>query len=80
MVFCAVKNETALSVCVCVCSGRKPCYVGIYQCGLWSPIQVCLCGDWRFVLTWLWEGCVSGGSWWRFKVLGVVCVCDQVSV
>jgi len=21
----------------------------------------------------------SGGSWWRFKVLGVVCVCDQVS-
>ena len=27
---------------------------------------------WRFVLTWLWEGCVcSGGSWWRFKVLGV---------
>jgi len=20
----------------------------------------------------------SGGSWWRFKLLGFVCVCDQV--
>ena len=50
-----------------------PCYIGVYQCGLWSTVQVCLCGDWWFVLTWLWEGCVyRGGSWWRFKVLGVV--------
>ena len=24
-------------------------------------------------------GGVCGGSWWRFKVLGVVCVCDQFS-
>ena len=23
-------------------------------------------------------GLCSGGSWWKFKVLGVVCVCDQV--
>ena len=23
--------------------------------------------------------CVVEGSWWRFKVLGVVCVCDRVS-
>ena len=23
-------------------------------------------------------GVCSGGSWWRFKVLGVVCVCDGV--
>jgi len=63
----------------CVCSGCTPCYIGVYQCGLWNIVQVSLCGDWRFVLTWLWEGVCSGGSWWRFKVLGVVCVCDQVS-
>ena len=25
------------------------------------------------------RGVCSGGSWWRFIVLGVVCVCDQVS-
>ena len=43
----------------CVCSGCTPCYIGVYQCGLWSIVQVCLCGDWRFVLTWLWEGCVA---------------------
>jgi len=24
------------------------------------------------------EGVCRGGSWWRFKVLGVVCVYDQV--
>ena len=24
-------------------------------------------------------GVCSRGSWWRFKVLEVVCVCDQVS-
>ena len=47
------------------CSGCTPCYIGVYQYGLWSTVQVCLCGDWRFLLTWLWEGCVSGGSWWR---------------
>ena len=23
--------------------------------------------------------CVAGGLWWRFKVLGVVCVCGRVS-
>ena len=29
------------------------------------------------MLTWLWEGCVcvcSGGSCWRFKVQGILCV------
>ena len=46
-------------VCVCVCSGCTLCYIGVYQCGLWSTVQVCLFGDWRFVLTWLWEGCVA---------------------
>ena len=49
-----------------------PCYIGVYQCilclcvwtgGLCSPG----CG----------RGVCSGGSWWRFKLLGVVCVCDQ---
>ena len=35
-------------VCVCVCSGCTPCYIGVYQCGLWSVVQVCLCGEWRF--------------------------------
>jgi len=69
-------------VCVCVCSGCTPCYIGVYQCGLWSVVQVCLCGEWRVVLTWLWEGCV----WRRFavEVYGVggwgLCVCcDRVS-
>ena len=38
---------------MCVCSGCIPCYIGVYQCGLWSIVQVCLYGDWR-----LWEGCV----------------------
>jgi len=41
----------------CVCGGCMPCYIGVYQCGLWSIVQVYLCGDWSFVLTWLWEGC-----------------------
>ena len=67
-------------VCVCVCGGCTLRYISVYQCVLWSTVQVCLCGDWRFVVTWLWEVCVfSGGSWWRFKVLGVVCVCGRVS-
>jgi len=49
----------------CVCSGCMPCYIGVYRCGLWNIVQVCLCGDWRFVLTLLWEGCaaeVRGGD------------------
>ena len=45
-------------MCVCVCSGCTLCYISVYQCGLWSNVQVCLCGDWMFVFTWLWEGCV----------------------
>ena len=63
----------------CVCSSCMPCYIGVYQCGLWSVVQVCLCGDWRFVLTWLWEVVCSRGSWWRFKVLGVVFVIRSLS-
>ena len=47
-------------VCVCVCSGCTLCYISVYQCGLWTIIQVCLCGDWRFVLTWLWGWGVAG--------------------
>jgi len=43
-------------VCACVCSGCTPCCISVYQGGLWSIVQVCLCGDLRFVLTWLWEG------------------------
>jgi len=35
-------------VCVCVCSCCTPCYIGVYQCGLWSIVQACLCRDWRF--------------------------------
>ena len=70
MVFCTVKNE----IMKCVCSCCTPCYIGVYQCGLWSIVQACLCRDWRFVLTWLWEGCL----WRRFvvevKVVGG-CVC-----
>ena len=31
--------------------------------------DLCCCG----------KGVCSWGSWWRFKELGVVCVCDQVS-
>ena len=26
------------------------------------------------MLTWLWESLCSGGLWWRFKVLGGLCV------
>jgi len=37
----------------CVCSGCMPCYIGVYQCGLWSIVQVCLCGDWRLSETFL---------------------------
>ena len=29
-------------MCVCVCI---PCYIGVYQCGLWSVVQRCLCGE-----------------------------------
>jgi len=63
----------------CVCSGCMPCYVGVlsvrsmeYCTGLfvWG-LEVCAH---LFV-----GGVCSGDSWWRFKVLGVVCVCDQVS-
>jgi len=57
-------------VCVCACSGCTLCYIGVYQCGLWSIVQVCLCGDWRFVLTGCGRGVCGGGSCWRFKVLG----------
>ena len=72
MVLCTVNNENMKCVCVCVFVVAVLC---VYQCGLWSIVQVCLCGDWKFVLTWFWEVCVcSGGSWWRFKVLGD-CVC-----
>jgi len=34
-----------------VCSGCVPRCIGVYQCGPWNIVQVCLCGDWRFVLT-----------------------------
>ena len=44
----------------CVCGGRTRYYIGVHQCGLWNIVQVCLCGDWRFVLSWLREGCVAG--------------------
>jgi len=27
-------------VCVCVCSGCMLCYISVYQCGLWSIVQV----------------------------------------
>ena len=45
-------------MCVCVFNGCTLCYISVYQCALCSIVQVCLCGDWRFVPTWLWEGCV----------------------
>jgi len=54
------------------------CYIGVYQCGLWSIVQVCLYGDWR-----LWEGCVCvcvaevrGGG---LGCWGLCVFCDQVS-
>ena len=66
---------------MCVCSGCMPCYIGVYQCGLRSIEQVCLCGDWKFVLTWLWEGCVcvavvrgGGLSCWGLCVFVIKCV------
>jgi len=37
----------------CVCSGCMPCYIGVYRCGLWSIVQVCLCGDWSLSETFL---------------------------
>ena len=49
-------NMKCVCVCACVCSGCTPCCISVYQGGLWSIVQVCLCGDLRFVLTWLWEG------------------------
>ena len=27
----------------CVCGGCIPCYIGVYQCGLWSIVRVCVC-------------------------------------
>jgi len=56
--------------------GCTPCYIVVLQCGLWSIVQVCLCGDWRVVFTWLWEGCVCVAE---VRVGCFVCVCDQVS-
>jgi len=53
MVLCTVKNEIIWSVCVCVCRSFMSRYIGVYQCGLWSIVQVCL-----------WEGCV----WQRFVI------------
>ena len=68
-----------MCVCVCVCSGCTLCYIGVYQCGLCSVVQVCVGtgGLWSPVCG---RGVCSGGWWWGFKVLGVVCVCDQVCV
>jgi hypothetical protein len=41
-------------LCVFISSSScTMCYISVYQCGLWSIVQVCLCGDWRCVLTWL---------------------------
>jgi hypothetical protein len=76
----------------CVCGGRTRYYIGVYQCGLWSIVQVCLCGDWDCVLSWLWEGCVAGvrgGSlrcwglcvggclvWWLGSIVAMGVWCD----
>jgi len=75
-------------VCVCVCSGCTPSYMDVYQCGLWIIVQVCLCGDGKFLLTWLWgvvglggAAGVRGGRLRRCGLCVCVCVCvgDQVS-
>jgi len=29
----------------CVYSCCMPCCIGVYQCGLWSIVKVCLCGN-----------------------------------
>ena len=49
-------------------SGCTLCYISVYQCGLWITVRVCLCGDSRFVLTWLWEGCGGGLGCWGLSV------------
>ena len=76
MVFCTVKNEIILSVCVC--SGCTPCYISVYAVYGVLYRSVCV-GNGGLCSAACGRGVCSGGSWWRFKVLEVVCVCDQVS-
>ena len=62
--------------CVCVV------YAMLYRCLSVQSMEYC-----TGLFVWGLEVCVhlvvggvcSGGSWWRFKVLWVVCVCDRVS-
>ena len=67
----------------CVCSGCMPqSYIGVYQCGLWSIVWVCLCGYWRFFAHLVVGGvcvaevCGGGLRWWGLCVF----VITQVSV
>ena len=77
MVLYTVKNDK-YEMCVCVCVCVQWLYAMLYRCLSVRSVECC-----TGLFVWgmeVWEGCVcSGGSWWRFKVLGVVCVCDRVS-
>jgi len=49
------------------------CYIGVCQCSLWSIVlyrSVCV-GTGGLCSSGCGRGVCSGGSWWRFKVLGL---------
>ena len=57
---------------VCVCCGCMLCCISVYQCDLWNIVQVCVfVGTGGLCSPGCGRGVCSGGSWWRFKVLGV---------
>jgi len=65
----------------CLCSGCMPCYVyiGVYQCGLRSILQMSVWG--LEVCAHLIVGgvCVAEVRRGGLSCWGVVCVCDEVS-
>jgi hypothetical protein len=76
VVLCTVKNEIKRSVCVCLVAVGRVIWVFISAvCGV---LYKCVCvGTGGLCSPGFGRGVCSGGLWWRFKVWGVVCVCDQ---
>jgi len=72
-------------VCVCVCvywlyAVLYDIRIGVYQCAVCGVLYRSVCvGIGGMCSPDCGRAVCSGGLWWRFKVLGVVCVCDQVS-
>ena len=64
---------------MCVCSGCTLCYISIIS-AVYGVLYRSVCVGTRGLCSPdCGRGVRSRGSWWRFKVLGVVCVCDRVS-